>query len=236
VVEELPRPSQSIAFNRSGYIQTIDYGSLVSCAKDADVVLEIPVRAGHFAVRRGICAKVLTDGSLPEDAAKQIRHAFVIGSERSPAQDLEFSIRQLVEIALRALSPGINDPFTAIAVVDRLAAALEDVFSRDIQPRLLFDEQSCLRVVADRSDVEGLVSACFDQLRQAAIRNPGVLIHLADTLGKIAPLAEGEAASRAILSQLERLHESVGKTELGDTDRQILSQRIEKARSALSRS
>ena len=101
-------------------------------------MLDVRVRAGHFVLRHG--AHVLVrGGTLDEEAQEKVRQAFVIGPERSPAQDIEFGIRQLVEIGLRALSPGINDPFTAIATLDRLGEALEAAIARGEPAGLLRD-------------------------------------------------------------------------------------------------
>ena len=97
----------------------------MAVAREAKAVLQINVRAGHFLLRNGEHVLVIGSRSLTEKATEALRASFIIGSERSPAQDLEYGLRQLVEIALRALSPGINDPYTAIAVVNQLGAALE---------------------------------------------------------------------------------------------------------------
>ena len=130
----LPRAGW-VSLGRSGYVQTIDHEALVDVARRAGAVLGVTVRAGHFVLSRGEHVEVRSDSAVEERIADAIRAAFVVGPERSPAQDLEYAIRQLVEIALRALSPGINDPFTAVAVVDQLGAALEDVLARPAQPR-----------------------------------------------------------------------------------------------------
>src|SRR3954449_4396969 len=89
-------------------------------------------------------------------STRRSRSAFVIGEERSPAQDLEFGLRQLVEIALRAVSPGINDPYTAVAVIDRVGAALEEIFRRSLPPAVIRDNQGEVRIIAVRSDAQGL--------------------------------------------------------------------------------
>lgn len=106
-----------IAVGKSGYIQTIDYEELVSVARRNGAVFQVNVRAGHFVMRNGEHVAVHAGPPLDEAEADAVRAAFVIGTERSPAQDLEYHIRQLVEIGLRTLSTGINDPFTAIAVI-----------------------------------------------------------------------------------------------------------------------
>ena len=222
-----------VSLGRSGYVQTIDHEELVGVARRADAVLGVAVRAGHFVLSRGEHVEVRSLHAVDEDTAGAIRAAFVVGPGRSPAQDLEYAVRQLVEIALRALSPGINDPFTAIAVVDRLGAALEEVLARPAQPAVLRDAGGEARVIADRSGVEGLFDAALDQIRQAAGDHPAVLIHAADTLGKLAPVLGREEARRAALEHLARLGETAEGSRLAPGDRDATLARIERARRAI---
>jgi uncharacterized membrane protein len=155
-----------------------------------------------------------------------------VAAEPTPAQDLEHGIRQLVEIALRALSPGINDQFTAFAVVDRLGGAFEDIFERALRPKNLQDKDGRLRVVANRSDPQGLVDAAFDPIRQAGANNAAILIRIADTLGRLAPvLTEHDAA--AVLRQLDKLRETLEQAGFTASDRNDVLSRIRAAKQAL---
>ena len=181
---DLTRPrAGAVSLDRSGYIQVIDYDRLVTLACRADAVFAVKVRAGHFVMRNGEHVVVHAGRPLGQEAVQAIRAAFVVGQERNSAQDLEFGLRQLVEIALRALSPGINDPFTAIAVIDRIGAALEEIFMRSLQQPVWRDKQGKVRVIARRSDVEGLADAAFDASRKAGQEIPTVLIRMAEVLG-----------------------------------------------------
>ena len=176
------------------------------------------------------------DARVAPDEARcdrcRCKTAFVIGAERSPAQDLEFSIRQLVEIALRALSPGINDTFTAIAVIDRLGDAMELVLCRSLEPSVLRDQKGMIRVIAERSEIGSLFDASFDQIRQAGAEKPAILIQLADTLGKLAPVLREGASRRAVLAHLDRLAETAGRAVLAPDDRETTLARIKRARAA----
>ncbi|HSP23684.1 MAG TPA: DUF2254 domain-containing protein [Saliniramus sp.] len=220
---------RSISLDRHGYIQVVDYDRLIEIARKSDAVIEVRVRAGHHVICTGDHVRVTSGASGECDEA--IRSAFVIGRVRTPAQDLEHGIRQLVEIAVRALSPGINDPFTAIAVIDRLGAALEQILLGGLQPRLLPDEDGRVRVVADRSGVTGIVDAAFDSIRQAGSDNPAILIRIADTLGALARLPEPGEALRAVLGQLAKLEETAQFGHLTESDRKAVLSRIAEARS-----
>jgi uncharacterized membrane protein len=234
--ESQPAPdlaAASVSLGKSGYIQTIDYDALVKLAERSNAVLTIEVRAGHFLLQHGVHVRVHPAGALDEAGTAAIRAAFVIGRERTPAQDLEFGIRQLVEIALRALSPGINDPFTAIAVIDRLGAVLEQALLLGLQPRVLMDDAGHVRVVADRTEVHGLIDAAFDLIREAASAHPSVLIRIADCLGQLAPVLSSADARRAVGDQLAKLAQTAERGPIAPSDRDDVTERIERARRAV---
>lgn len=224
----------SVSLGRSGSIQVVDYERLLWLAREHDLVLRIGVRAGHFVLAHGEHV-TMHHGRMDERIAASIREAFVVGAERSPAQDLEFGLRQLVEIGLRALSSGINDPFTAIAVVDRLAVALEDILHRTPQVSLLRDEAGVARILADRSTTEGLVDAAFDALREAASRSPAVLIRLADMLGQLAPSLMRRDDVMAVLGQLDKVAGTTGASGLPPTDQQAILRRVAEARGVVEK-
>jgi uncharacterized membrane protein len=226
-------PSTRISLNCAGYIQVIDYGRLAHIARETNSAFEVRVRAGHFVLAIGDHVVVHADRILDDKVADEVRKAFTIASERTPAQDLEHGIRQLVEIAVRALSPGINDLFTATAVIDRLGAAFEEIFLCSLQPKVLRDKAGVPRVVASRSDETGLVDAAFDGIRQAGAGHPMVLIRMADILGQLGPVLRTEGARRAVLAQLNKLAETAHHAHLPPTDKEDTLRRIAQAESVI---
>lgn len=221
-------PERWLSADRSGYVQVIDYHALVKLAQREDVVLRLGIRPGHFVLPGGRHVAVLS--AKAEELQEAIFGSIVIGAERSPAQDIEYAIRQLVEIAVRALSPGINDPFTAIAVIDQLGAALADIMALGTPEAVRRDQAGRVRVLADVAAFDGLIAAAFDQIRQAAQSHPAILIELADILGKLAPSVRTEAQRRAILSHLAMI-EGAGRRHIDEpADEQDLAVRIAAAR------
>lgn len=225
--------SDAISLDCCGYIQVIDYNRLIDIACDEDVLLEIKVRAGHFVLKEGDHV-IVHAGGLGEKARSAIRGAFIIGGDRTPAQDMEHGIRQLVEIALRALSPGINDPFTAITVIDRLGSAFEEIFVRPLQPKVLRDQAGAVRVIADRSDASGLVNAAFNGIRQAGAGHPAVLIRIADALGQLAPVLKDQTARSAVLEQIGKLAETARHADLPLADLEDTLRRADQAAAAIA--
>ncbi len=225
----------SIALERVGYVQVVDYDHLVEIACRSEAILRVDVRAGHFVLRNGEHVVVHGRRSLDDDEVDAVKAAFVIGVERSPAQDLEYDLRQLVEIALRALSPGINDQYTAIAVVNQLGAALEEIFQRSLPPVLLRDNSGDVRVIAQRSDAQGLIDAAFDSIRQSGSSVPAILIRIADVLGQLAPVLRTEAERQAVMSQLGKLEETASQSPVPPCDRTAILSRIAQATELIPR-
>lgn len=117
--------------DRTGYVRLIELGALVEVARKHGIAIGLEVRPGDF-LYPGVPIARTDAKRLPGEVADAVRDTFAIGASRTPEMDLEFSIDELVEIALRALSPGINDPFTAITAVHWLGAATSEVGRRNL--------------------------------------------------------------------------------------------------------
>lgn len=170
---------------RSGYLQGIDEDRLLAALTRRDAVARLAFRPGHFIVEGAEVARVWLpapcDG-LDERCAHELRETLLIEDRRTPMQDLEFSIHQLVEIAARALSPGINDPFTAATCIDWLGEGLCKLAARPLPDARRCDERGTLRIIGRPFTFEGALDAGLDPMRQNAAHTPYVLIRLMDRL------------------------------------------------------
>ena len=178
--------SASLWLPGEGYVQAIEYERLVDIACRHKAVVRLDFGAGHFVMRRSHKADIYPGRLLGPDLATEIEGAIVVGEERTPVQDLEFSMRHLVEIAVRALSSGINDPFTAIAVIDRLGAALGALMRRELQTEVFCDESGVVRVVGRASSFRGFVDIAFHQIRQVGATHPAVIIQMLSIIARLA--------------------------------------------------
>jgi len=176
------RDARSVGSSEDGYLQMIDAGALMALACQEDLLFRMERRPGHYIVKGQAMVKVWPGHRVTDSLMDKIDAAFVLGNQRTAAQDIEFSVNQLVEIAVRALSPGINDPFTAIACVDRLGSALSCLARRDMPSPLRFDSKGRLRLVASGPTFAGIVDTAFNQIRQAARSNPAVAIRMFDVM------------------------------------------------------
>jgi uncharacterized membrane protein len=155
-------------------------------AEKEDLVLRIERRPGQYVV----AGEPLVQGWPPERATpelcERLARAFVVGSQRTHAQDVEHSVNQLVEIAVRALSPGINDPFTAIACVDRIGSSLCRLAQRRIPSPLRRGAGGAVRVVAPSTAFSDVADAALNQIRQHARTSAAVTIRLLESIAVVA--------------------------------------------------
>ncbi len=169
-----------------GYLQLVDAQALMALAVAGDVRIRLQVRPGNYIVKDQTLATVTPAGRVDDALATRLNGAFVLGNQRTSAQDIEFAILQLVEIAVRALSPGINDPFTAVTCVDRLASALCRLARREMPPAQRRDEAGVLRVIAPAISFADLVDASLNQIRQHARRDVAVTLRLLEAIAAVA--------------------------------------------------
>jgi uncharacterized membrane protein len=171
---------------KSGYLQHVDHVSLVAAARAADVLIVLRFRPGQFVLRGEPLASIVPSGNARR-LETALDRGIRIGRHRTLTQDSEFGIAQVVEIAIRALSPAVNDTFTGVACVDWLADALLTLAERPPLEGNWYDKGSTLRVWMPPVRLERLVKLAFDQIRQASTTTPAVLIRQLDTIRRLAP-------------------------------------------------
>jgi len=188
-----------------GYIQFIDRDALIALGMHEDAIMRLERRPGHFVVADGPLLLVWPGNRVTDQFTDRVNLAFALGNMRTPGQDIEFAVNQLVEIAVRALSPGLNDPFTAIVCIDNLGAALCRLIQRDTPSPYCHDEQNQLRVIAPAVTFPAVTDAAFDQIRQYGRSSAAVTIRLLETIAVVARFAHRPADRAALLRQAEMI-------------------------------
>ncbi|WP_054132104.1 DUF2254 domain-containing protein [Novosphingobium sp. AAP1] len=176
----------AIACHGMGYIQLIDEDAVIAVAQEHDMVVRLHRQPGDFVHKHSVLMTAWPADACTEQAATVLRHAVALGSRRSALQDLRFLIDELVEIAARALSPGVNDPFTASSCLDWLGAALATLARRRLPPGQRVDAEGSLRLVAQPVTFEGFVDRAFGALAQYASADMIAGKHYLDALGDVA--------------------------------------------------
>ena len=183
------REARPVGATGDGYLQAVDLGVLLALAMENKVVLRLEHRPGHYIVAGLPLVLVWPGDRVTDQLTAGIHSAFTLGSQRIPRQDIECAVNQLVEIAVRALSPGLNDPFTAIACVDRLGSALCRLAKREMPLLYCHDKQDEVRVISPAVTFPAIANAAFDQIRQYGRSSVAVTIRLLETINMIAKFA-----------------------------------------------
>jgi uncharacterized membrane protein len=185
-----------------GYIQAIDQDSLMALADEYDIVIRLAMRPGEFVIPGGQLATVWPAERVTEAVKDGLQSVFLVGLRRTPFQDIELYFDELIEIALRALSLGINDPFTAHICIDWLAAGLAQLALRRPVSRYRFDPGGRLRIIADGPSVVHIIDEMFDEIRNAGSNYPSVLRKLLEAATVIAPNLPLREEREALLRQI----------------------------------
>ncbi len=189
---------EPLASARSGYLGGIDVEGLAARAAKADVVVELEVEEGGFVLEGRPLAGVHGAAGIDDELAADLRGSFQIVHRRSTSDDLHVAIDRLAEIAIRALSPGVNDPFTAVAAIDRLGAALASIAERSLGDREVVEVDGEVRVVLKPLTWDGLVDHAFLQIAHYGRDNLLVQVRLLEALTMIGSLGRSDELSVAL--------------------------------------
>lgn len=177
-----------VVSNRSGYLQRIDRDQLLSRAQKDDLWVVLKKGPGDFVIFDDVLADVwmrpgnTQSGSLESDLNKH----FGLGHQRTESQDVRYGARQLSEIAARALSPGINDPYTAIACIDWMTDALARIARRQPAPRLFADRRGEIRLVESTPSFEDMCGATLEPIIAYGLDSALVARHLIASIRRVA--------------------------------------------------
>jgi uncharacterized membrane protein len=241
IIEELlkdfERQAETIRSARSGYIQSIDYAGLLDFARGKDLIIRILHRHGHFVMPGADLAQIFPkEAAQKEDLSESVNSYFITGSKRTQEHDLEFLIDELVEIAGKALSPGINDPFTAVTCIDHLGAELCTLAQRVFPSILWRDHEKRVRIVSYPVSFGRLVDAAFNQIRQYGQRDAAVSIRLLETVNKIIPFTWNEEQRSALFRQAKMIERGRLEGLAEEEDRQKVHLRYQEILTTLKES
>jgi len=191
----------------SGYIRFVDTSRLVTLARQHHVKIRVVRRVGQF-VPAGTPLMLAYKGNRlsPEDAS-EVLGAFDMGPSRTLQQDVEFGVLQIVDIALKAISPAVNDPTTAVTCVDQLSRILIRFTSRDLPAPVLYDPPGIARASIPWIDFEGLLKSAFEQIRLYSKSDVAVSLRLLRALGDIAWTNSEPAFRRTLYDHGRRIVE-----------------------------
>jgi uncharacterized membrane protein len=205
ILERIEKEGLAVEAEIGGYLQAVENEALMEIAHDQNLIIFLNYRPGHF-INKGAClAKVVALGPMADLVSQPINKQMIYGAHRTQEQDIEFSVLQLVEVAVRALSPGTNDPFTCINCIDHLSAILCQLCRRNFPSPYRYDKEGNLRIIVPSVTFEGVLDAAFNQIRQHGKEDVAVIICLLEGLGRIGETVKRHEDREALRRHVEML-------------------------------
>jgi uncharacterized membrane protein len=196
---------------KTGYIESIDEDAILAFARKRGAVVRMERGIGEFVVEGALLASTAGPGGPDAESEAELTGIYVISRQRTVQQDVGFGIRQIVDVALKALSPGVNDTTTAVMCIDYLGAILSRLAVREIGTSHRMDEGE-LRVIARGPTFESLLAEAFDQIRQNAEGNVAVLTRLLQSLETVAVRTANDQRRQALRQQADVITAAAART------------------------
>jgi uncharacterized membrane protein len=216
---EIPAPS-------SGYLQFVRRSVLVRLAVEQDAVIRLHHRPGHFVMRGERFATVWPASAAP-GVQRRLNRSHITGPYRTLTQDVAFAVDQLVEIAIRALSPAVNDTFTALTCIDWLGESLYRIAAEWDPDPVCRDSEGLVRLITAPVSYERLVERAHEKIRQASAGMPAVMIRQLAALIKITQATAHPGRRKALLRQAEMIHRLCRQTVPEPEDRADVERRYQ---------
>ncbi len=218
----LPEGARAVRFSRYGWVQNVDYDALLTVLPPGARV-QLETFAGQYAIQNTPICHIFP---APEDMgniADAVRAAVMVGETRTLQQDMAYGVRQLSDVALKAMSPGINDPTTAHDAISHFGTVLADLLRRQPPARRLTGDEGQVLLVPHATTHEQLVGLAFDEVRIASAAQPTVLIYLLDVLSQVEQALAGlhrPSAVLALRSQADLIRAMNETADVPESDRE----------------
>ncbi|WP_096156255.1 MULTISPECIES: DUF2254 domain-containing protein [Bacillus] len=207
-----------------GYIQLMDYKKLYELAEEKDYYIELKEYIGHYVSKESVILHIF---HKEKELKFEIDDYITIGQERTPIQDIEFNIIKMVEIALRAISPGINDPNTAIDCIRFLRTPLTEALQRASNYEVFYNKDKTPRLLKKQESVEQLLYTTFYQLSHYGRQDISILLAVMDTLDHIAEHSKQEVKVE-VIKFAQYVYRKFEEDLLEELDKKHLDSKMEK--------
>jgi uncharacterized membrane protein len=233
IPERMDQDSAAIHAGRAGYLQRIEAESLLEEAQRHDLVIRVDRHPGQFLLADDVVMRAWPAARVDDGVRDNLSQTFTIASQRSHAQDVEFGVDQLVEIALLGLSPGVNDPFTALMCIDRLAESLSYFAQRAIPSPYREGKDGRLRVIAYPMELRKMIDAAFNQIRQNSGRSLATMLRLLKAFERIGEHVHDEETRVCLRQQMDTVYHQATEAFSDEYDRRSIVQAYQTAIEAI---
>jgi uncharacterized membrane protein len=200
--------SHKVRARTSGFLQAIDVDALKRVATERDLIMRVFKRPGELVIHEAELLAIHPAARADPALAQVCREAFVLGSRRTLIQDAELPFQQLVEMAVRGLSPGVYDPYTALRCIGRIADGLVLVMGRAEPSQVRCDDDGNVRLLLPVASFATIADASFVDLRAYGATNTLVMEKLIGTLGDLVRCARTDGQRQVLLRHARLIHEA----------------------------
>lgn len=233
-----PPAARALLAGNSGFLVRVDEDAVLAAAVGADAIVRVDRSPGDSLVAGVPVGSAWRReggdlGGFEEGLRAKVADALLTAAERTAQQDTAFGLRQITDVATKALSPGINDPTTAVHALGHASALIGELVGRDLGPRVLRDDEGTARVWLARPDLAALLDLTVSPCRRYGASDPDLLARLLQLLREVGWLARDERQREVVAAQLDRLRTTVADGDIDTTARAWLYAAVEQVRDAL---
>ncbi len=221
----------AIPARKTGYIEGIDTGALLDVAREHGTILRMERGIGEFIIEGAPLLSMMSPSSVDDETTAKLNAAYSVSRQRTVETDAAFGIRQIVDIAMKALSPGINDTTTAVMCIDYLAAIMVRLATRKFAPSHCLD-QGKLRLITRGPSFESLLAEAFDQIRQNGAGNVAIMVRMLGALHTIAGQTADPDRRRVVGERMQWIAELAERTIGSPYDRARFERKLARVREA----
>ena len=225
-VPDLPAAHSIIPAVTSGYLQVRDDEELLRLAVKHNLVIQIATNPGDFIVENSTLIFTWPETDTA-NLLKPVNAAFIIGVQRTLVQDITFGINELAEVAIRALSPAINDPFTAMTCLDWIGSALCSVCKKTFGETEMYDDKGNLRIIRSSITFADLANAAFNQIREYGNTSTAVTMRLLNTIQVVANCTVTDEQRNVLLHHATLVERGCHFGLREESDRKMITDRFE---------
>ncbi|MDQ3221162.1 MAG: DUF2254 domain-containing protein [Acidobacteriota bacterium] len=219
----------------AGYVQNIDTNGLLEFAAANRILIKMRRGVGQFAGTGATLAEIAPDTETPNletetecEKSEKVNEFFSLDRHRTIEKDVGFGIRQIVDIALKALSPGVNDTTTAIGCIDNLGEIVAEIARRQM-PTKVRSKDGVPRVITVAPDFQEYVETAFDQIRISGKANLAIFERLLTTVSFVYECASDESRRRSLRRQIELIGEFAEQTLETDYEKEKVRKKLAEA-------
>lgn len=207
----------------TGYVQMVDGDLVMEVTSRADLLVVMSKSVGSFVMKGETLARVGPAERVTSQAISGIEYSFVLGDHRTLFQDPLYGILQLSDIAVKALSPAINDPNTAVMALNQLGVILRLVVGKELPSPVRCDDKGKIRVIAEGPTFSHMAAQAFDQIRRYGMSDAAIPLKMLDVIGEVAEETSAESCLAILRAHAEAIIEDANRSIQSHRDREMIN-------------